>query len=462
MKNNFKSFCSKLVAVAVSATLIAGFTPVAGVFADEVSSEAIAIEAPVEEALAEEAAIDPIEEVAAAEALVEEVSADVVVSEIISQDVAVSGNPDQFTEPVLEDPLLKADEDEATVTAASSQFYAQPAWNVNSSKGYDAITAYIADVSGNYIARCFFVCDISGQKDWRLYDYGQSDAEEFFVNTELKDGRYIPTQKAAMRSDNPATVGIDEGKIPVLSQDAYNSLTNDWRSLSDVPFLRNGSDLVYAGKQGGGITPTPTPTPDSSLNLYQVSVNGNTYEIRLTKSVSYNGKRHVRKTAKATKNQSPDLTLEVYRNGQLVDPGYYTVRYYNNLNVNGYGRDGVKPCLTVVPRNVHPFGPDRKILARTGFVFDILPIDISKVNFVSNRIKVKTTANGLRVTMGNATAKVDGQKLKLSPQGSKNPRTGAFVASYSSDGRVTVYGVNNYSGSTSINLLAARSIDCTF
>lgn len=440
---NFKSFCNKLVAVMISATLVAGFTPVAGVLAEETID-------PIEEVSADVVVTDSVEEVAAAEALMEETSVD------------------EATDPVGEITEVSAAEipvealTEEDVSAASSQFYAQPAWNVNSKKGYDAITAYIADVSGNYIARCFFVCDISGQKDWRLYDYGQSDAEEFFVNTELKDGRYIPTQKAAMRSDNPATVGIDEGKIPVLSQDAYNSLTNDWRSLSDVPFSRNGSDLVYAGRQGGGITPTPTPTPDSSLNSYEVSVNGNTYEIRLTKSVSYNGKRHVRKTAKATKTQSPDLTLEVYRNGQLVDPGYYTVKYYNNQNVNGYGRDGVKPCLTVIPRNVHPFGPDRKVLARTGFVFNILPIDISKVNFVSNRVKVKTTANGLRVTMGNATAKVDGQKLKLSPQGSKNPRTGAFVASYSSDGKVTVYGVNNYSGSTSINLLTARSIDCTF
>ena len=497
MKNFLKTFGNKLVAVLVSATLVAGFTPVAGVFAEEVSSDAIAVEAPAIEAPVVEAPIEtpaaevpaeapvaeapvtevPVVEAPAIEAPVVEapiempaadvVSADGISENYVSENAVGTADPEpileKFREPITEWPdIYVSDEESAKIMASQPQYWSQPLWAPNTSKGYDAIVAYITNDAGEYAMRTFFVTDGT---EWLLYDYGETMAMEFFTETELKDGKYIPVQKGKSRKDNAKTVGIDEAKIPVLTDKAFAEMVYDWRTLANVPFTRDAAgNLVYAGPKQENPdpdNPNPTPQPDSSLLQYKLTINSSSYEVRVTKEVPYTGRRHVGKWAKETAKQVPDLDIQVYRNGEFLDHTYYTIKYFNNLNVNGYGKELITPYFTVTLKNEFPFKSDRKVMASKKFGFSIIPVDISTVNFAVKRAKVTTTENGVRVSLNTPTATIGGVKIKLAAQGVKNPRTGFYTTSYK-DNKVTVYGINNFTGSTTLNLSAARSMDYIF
>lgn len=198
------------------------------------------------------------------------------------------------------------------------------------------------------------------------------------------------------------------------------------------------------------------------MRKYTISANKNTYVVRITQSVVYNGKYHVINTAKETQKQSPDLTLEVYRNGSFVKPGDYSVKYHNNLNINNYGaprteRRGrivilnpIIPHLNVILKNRSPYKDDREIVARKKIIFKIAPVDISTVNFTVK--KVRLTDDG---TMSfSPTVTIDDKKFKVTPQ--------AYSARYSSNGKITVNGVNNFTGSVTIDLMSAKEMDYIF
>ena len=351
---------------------------------------------------------------------------------------------------------LEAEPLEFTVQAGVEEFvpvgtvlvYAsQPSWYTAS--GYDAIEAYITDETGKYVQRCFFVTDGA---DWLLYDYGELAAAEFFSKTEKNDkGMYIPVQKSATHKDNSKTSGIDESKIPLLTKEDFATIIYDWRALSDIPFMRDSSGKIeYAltpKKEEPTPTPTPTPVPTGEQVKYTVTVNNNVYDVYCTKEVVYNGRKHVLKSAKATKTQCPDLTISVYRNGEAVK---FAVKFFNNVNVNGYG--GKTPFFTITPANK----ADRKVMAKNKFAFNILPVDIGKVNLSVKSVKFSSGV----MTLNGATAKIDGLTYKLSPMTLKN-KAGSYVASYK-DGSVTVYGTNNYAGTTTISLSSAKTISWSF
>lgn len=357
--------------------------------------------------------------------------------------------------------MLSAESVETNETLLSAtNTYSQPLWDTR--QGYDAVSVYLTDVSGDYVQRCFLVTD---GKQWLLYDYGEYAAGEFFSQTELKNGKYVPVQKAAMRSDNTDTVGIDESKIPTMAKTSFDAMIYDWKNLADVPFNRNANgSIVYAGStkesgdssdSGSGST---TPTATASMNKYSVNIGDNTYTVYLTAAVSYNGRRHVRNTVVASKKYSPDLTVSVYRNGKLLDSRYYTLKYGNNLNVNGYGKEGISPYIRVNLKNVKGLKQDKKVLASYKFKFTIKPVDISKAQLTVKKIRV---TNGTKVKLGTPKAKLDGLSISLKAQSSKNPLTGVYKATASGN-VITVSGVNNFTGSTTLNLSNAKTIDWIF
>ena len=516
MRNNFKTLFGKLLAVTISATLVAGATPIAGVFADEVSSDAIApvveevsaaevpvVETPVEETpVAEEPVAEtpveetpvteepvaeipveetpvtetpvaeipieetPVTETPVAEEPVIEVSANIVVSDnsvTFIEDMATSVAAlvsENFCEPIVEWPDFMANntDGESAIMAATTQYYYQPSWYPNAAKGYDAIVAYITNDANEYVARCFFVTDGS---EWLLYDYGEMAATEFFTSTELKDGKYIPVQKGKSRSDNVKTVGIDESKIPTITEKEFYAMVFDWRQLSNVPFIRDANgNLVYAGKTTENPDPKPSPSSNDLLS-YKFTINSTSYEVRVNKEVPYTGRRHVGKWAKNTAKQVNDLDIQVYRNKEFVDHAYYSVKYYNNLNVNGYGKETAIPFFVITLKNEFPFKSDRKAMASKKFGFSIVPVDISTANFDVKKARVRTTSNGVKVSFDTPTVKIADKTTKVSAQSSKNPRTGAYTTSYL-DGKIVVYGVNNFTGNTTIDLSAAKAMDYVF
>lgn len=453
-------------------------TPEAEVPATEAPAVETPTEAPVVEIPAAEAPAEtPVAEmpVEAPVAEVPETVSEAIIPETVSEDVATatsentvisenateeanseapvaSGLPASYKETLeIADSVNFATMATGDVGVSSVKYYNQPAFYTNS--GYDAISVYITNSKGEYAYRTFFVTDGS---EWLMYDYEEYAAKEFFSQTELKNGKYVPVQKAATRKDNTKTSGIDESKIPTITEEEYNKMVYDWRPLANVPLTRDANGkLAYAG-EGSEDPVTPAPMPDGSQNQTVITIGDNTYDIRVTKSVSYTGKRHVASGNKATKNQSPDLQINIYRNGVAVSKKNYTLKYANNLNVDGYGKEGVKPYFTVTLKG-KGYAKDAKILAKNKFTFSILPVDIAKANFSAKKVRV----SGEKVTLGTPTVKLDGVTRKVSPKGTKNPRTGAYSVSYAA-GKVTVTGVNNFAGSVTIDLLTAKSMDYNF
>lgn len=455
-------------------------TPEAEVPATEAPAVETPTEAPVVEIPAAEAPAEtPVAEmpVEAPVAEVPETVSEAIIPETVSEDVATATSENTISENITEEINSKApvasglpagyketleiadSANFATMAAgdasiSSVKYYSQPAFYTNS--GYDAVSVYITNSKGEYAYRTFFVTDGS---EWLMYDYEEYAAKEFFSQTELKNGKYVPVQKAATRKDNTKTSGIDESKIPTITEEEYDKMVYDWRSLANVPFTRNAAgSLVYAGEGTEEDPVTPAPKPDGSQNQTVITIGDNTYDIRVTKSVLYTGKRHVASGNKATKSQSPDLQINIYRNGVAVSKKNYSLKYANNLNVDGYGKEGVKPYFTVTLKG-KGYAKDAKVLAKNKFTFSILPVDIAKANFSAKKIRV--SGSGEKVTLGTPTVKLDGVTRKVSPKGTKNPRTGAYTVSYAA-GKVTVTGVNNFAGSIIIDLLTAKSMDYNF
>ncbi|MBQ3469519.1 hypothetical protein IJH16_00905 [Candidatus Saccharibacteria bacterium] len=428
--------------------------PVVEIPAAEAPAETPVVEMPVEAPVAE--VPETVSEATVLETVSEDVAAATSENTAISENATEEANSEAPVASGLpasyKEALEIADSvNFATASISSVKHYSQPAFYTNS--GYDAVSVYITNSKGEYAYRTFFVTDGS---EWLMYDYEEYAAKEFFSQTELKNGKYVPVQKAATRKDNTKTSGIDESKIPTITEEEYNKMVYDWRPLANVPLTRDANGkLVYAG-EGSEDPVTPAPTPDGSQNQTVITIGDNTYDIRVIKSVSYTGKRHVASGNKATKSQSPDLAINIYRNGVAVSKKNYSLKYANNLNVDGYGKEGVKPYFTVTLKG-KGYAKDAKVLAKNKFTFSILPVDIAKANFSAKKVRV----SGEKVTLGTPTVKLDGVTRKVSPRGTKNPRTGAYIASYAA-GKVTVTGVNNFAGSMTIDLLTAKSMDYNF
>lgn len=430
--------------------------PVVEIPAAEAPAETPVVEMPVETPAVE--APETVSEATVPETVSEDVATATSENTVISENATEEANSEAPVASGLpagyKETLEIADSvNFATASISSVKHYSQPAFYTNS--GYDAVSVYITNSKGEYAYRTFFVTDGS---EWLMYDYEEYAAKEFFSQTELKNGKYVPVQKAATRKDNTKTSGIDESKIPTITEEEYDKMVYDWRALANVPFTRNAAgSLVYAGEGTEEDPVTPAPTPDGSQNQTVITIGDNTYDIRVTKSVPYTGKRHVASGNKATKSQSPDLAISIYRNGVAVSKKNYSLKYANNLNVDGYGKEGVKPYFTVTLKG-KGYAKDAKVLAKNKFTFSILPVDIAKASFSAKKVRV---SGGEKVTLGTPTVKLDGVTRKVSPKGTKNPRTGAYTVSYAA-GKVTVTGVNNFAGSMTIDLLTAKSMDYNF
>ncbi len=370
--------------------------------------------------------------------------------------------------------LLRAS---ATLAGTSDQMvtknYAQPAFSVK--EGYDAISVFITDDGSNtsYNGKVYFV--ISGNQ-WCLYNYKQETADKFFTEVEDFNGMKIPTKKSDTRADNQATVSVDESKIPLITRTAFNAMYCNWRSFDEIPFTKDAAgNLVYATYQvndsGSGDEPsddkkpgdnpgdknpdnpnpsqnepgTPSANSSTSSKWYRYTVslnNGNTYKVFVTRSVSYNGKKHVLNTAKSGKKKSNDVQVYVYLNGQEVDPKLYKVQFKNNVNCNGYGNNEKSiPYfrLKFKFKNKSLKG-DIKAMKKKAFGFNITPLDISK-----GTISYKSVKNG---QLKKATwSGNNGVSVKLNPpKGSKGDYTLT-----NEDGKTVVVGKNNFTGKLSIN-----------
>lgn len=423
---------------------------------------------------------DPVEEVASENGRVEEITED----DLWATPEVSSPTQPEILESRGEAMLMSYG---ASVASMVTKNYNQPELFVK--EGFDAISVFITGDNSNtsYDGKVYFV--ISGNQ-WCLYNYKPETAEKYFDKVEDFNGMKVPSKKADSRSDNPTTVSIDETKIPLITRTAFNGMYCNWRSFDEIPFTKDAAgNLLYATYQvndsGSGDEPsddkkpgdnpsdknpdnpnpsenktenpsqndpgTPTPSANSSTSSkwyrYTVSLNnGNTYRVFVTRSVSYNGKKHVLTTAKSGKKKTNDIEVYVYLNGQLVEPKLYKVQFKNNKNCTGYGNNEKSiPYfrLKFKFKNKSLKG-DVKAMKKKAFGFNISPLDISK-----GTISYKSVKNG-RLKKATWSGN-NGVTVKLNPpKGSKGDYTLT-----NEDGKTVVVGKNNFTGKLAINNSAA-------
>lgn len=230
---------------------------------------------------------------------------------------------------------------------SKKKYYSQAKYKCND--GYDVIAAYILE-NGEYKSRLFFVYE-SLYGEWLRYDYSLMAAETFLSDWELKESNgttlYVPVVKkdsddnTVAHKDREGTA-LDESKIPVIRAEDVSSINYAWKDLSEIPFLMNGGEYVYASTtvEDPDPTPTPTPTPepeDDNTKVVNGKIGSNTYQIIYTASVKYDGRAHVwdqkRLSSKALSKKVNDVSVAIYRNGMLLAAGDYNVKFKNNVKV---------------------------------------------------------------------------------------------------------------------------------
>ena len=375
------------------------------------------------------------------------------------------------------------------------KYYEQPTFAVK--EGYDAISAFITsnDSSEIYEGKIYFV--VSGN-EWLLYNYKPEIAEKYFLETENFNGMQIPKVISDIHEDDPNTISMDEAKIPLIARKDFNGMFCNWRSLDELPFTRDASgNYIYAtyevaedepeqpgdekepqdpekeepeketpsenqpgtpsGNQPEKTTPTWSSNTDAYWYRYTVSVDStegafirtNTYRIFVTRTVSYNGKKHALSGSKEGKKKTADIEVIVFLNGEQVDPKLYGVTFKNNLYCNGFG--GLRNVETngqksgYVPEFKLKFKfknkalkQDKKAFRNKYFKFNISPIDLSTGEVTHSGV----TKTGLKKPVFKTA---EGAEIKMRTSAKK----GDYSLTWSGD-QLLLSGMNNFTGTVVI------------
>ena len=272
--------------------------------------------------------------------------------------------------------------------AGGKKYYTQAKYECK--EGYDIFAVYVL-AGGEYSSRVFFVRDdLYGE--YLRYDYDLMSAETFLSDWEVKESNgttlYVPVAKMRdgkniAQKDIDGTP-LDESKIPVIRAEDVASVGYAWQDLSEIPFLKNGGEYVYASTAvqdmdpGQVVTPTPTPTPTSTpeednIKVVNGTVGSTAYRIEYTASVKYDGRAHVwsqkRLTTKALKKKVNDVSVNIYRNGVLLASGDYNVKFKNNTKISG--TNGKTPFFRIVLKG-KALKQEGAALKKAKFAFDIV------------------------------------------------------------------------------------------
>ena len=296
---------------------------------------------------------------------------------------------EEVTQTAEEMPMMTFDA-QPTERAVGIKYYTQAKYKCL--EGYDIIAAYILQ-DGEYKSRLFFVWeDVFGQ--WLKYDYHPMSAETFLSDWETKESNgttlYVPVVKkdsdgnTVAHKDREGTA-LDESKIPVLRAEDVSGINYAWKDLSEIPFLKNSTGgYVYASTTVQDMDPTPTvtptPTPTSTptedvdnVKVVNGTIGANAYRIEYTASVKYDGRAHVwsqkRLTTKALKKKVNDVSVNVYRNGVLLAPGDFNVKFKNNTKISG--TNGKTPFFRVILKG-KALKQEGAALKKVKFAFDIV------------------------------------------------------------------------------------------
>lgn len=349
--------------------------------------------------------------------------------------------------------------------AAKFLYYSQYAYQCKA--GYSIIAAYVKDAEqeGKYKSRMFFIYD-SMYGEWLRYDYGLSAAQTFLSDYETKESNgttiYVPVVKTVsgknvLQSNNSSTA-IDESKIPTIAEADVSGINYAWKSLSDIPFCKNGSTYEYAGesKEEETIPTPPTPPTPGETKSVEAMINNANYTISWTAAVYYDGRAHLwnlaKVPAKNASKQVADINVEVIRDGALVSTSNYSVTCKNNTNVTGYnGSKKYQPYFAITLKG--SYKKDNAKMSKMKFNFDIVPYPLVNGTLQAKKVVVEGTKTSFKDLYFIFP---DRRKVKMTAYNAKK-KTGSFTAAGTEEG-IQITGYNNFSETGILSMVAPKRI----
>ena len=171
-----------------------------------------------------------------------------------------------------------------------------------------------------------------------------------------------------------------------------------------------------------------------------INVGEDSYVVKYTEAVSYNGIKHIEAGGRGGKSKAADVEVIIIKNVTETISSGYKVKFKNNQYVNGY-KGKSAPSFTLTWK-----GKANKALKAAfkgkSFSFSILPAELIESKLSVKKALVK---NG-RIKLSGLKYSGGSKAVKLKPQkGSK----GDYAATVS-DNSIILTGVNNFYGTAVI------------
>ncbi len=267
------------------------------------------------------------------------------------------------------------------------------------------------------------------------------DPEEFIIYT--TDGT-DPDENSIKRYKSGLQIAIDSDMTvkAIAVRDGYNK--SGIKSATFTVYRK--SDMEVSRKEAP-VNPTDDrkqqqeETDDGYETSEAITVGEDSYVVKWTRSVSYNGLKHIEVGGKGGKSKATDMDIFILKNGTEEIRNGFKVKFRNNQYVNGYkGKPAPYFSLTFKGKGNKAVKQAFKSLK---FEFDILPAEL-----MASKLSVK------KAVVKNGKIKLSGLKysggakaVKLKPQkGSKGDYTATL-----SDNSIILTGVNNFYGTAVIS-----------
>lgn len=242
---------------------------------------------------------------------------------------------------------------------------------------------------------------------------------------------------SSSKKDDSSSSGKDDGSSSSKDDGSSSSKDGGSSSSKDDSSSSSKDDSSSSSKDDGSTVVDPTKDPN--IGTHKFTAAGREYEIRWSKSVSYNGKKHVAKGMTVKKKQTADVIVEVWREGVKLESGKYKLKFYNNLRATK-SKDDTPGYYQITLGKGFKKAEKRAVKSKL-FGFDITPAVAVSENIVARKpAKLK-----------NGSLKV---KLQYKfPEGTVNLKPSTYDCEYNSnDSTVTIHLYGNIKGKVKVPL----------
>ncbi len=188
-------------------------------------------------------------------------------------------------------------------------------------------------------------------------------------------------------SDSSRTSSSSDSSRPGSSSDSgKDGSSSDPRkddSSSDSGKDKSSSDSEASSSSDKDMT--DSSSSQKQLEEKKFAIGGSNYDLKWTKEKVYDGKKHVAKGMKENSKQVADLDFNITKDGKVLDPGTYKLKFKNNSDVLSNKTPEIKVTLG------KGYSKDeKKVFGQMKFFYKISPAVAVAENFtVKKPVKVE-------------------------------------------------------------------------